>query len=126
MRRPRNQAAQIWRDYWDDVADEGWTVSNVRILDGKSRATMSYEAEPSVTDHLKFRDLLPGVRLWANRVITPTHAGLAPIVSRTNPQRFTVRVSIGRSSSLSTSSQVKPIVSIPTTMRADWKYCSAL
>ena len=36
MRRPRNQAAQIWRDYWDDVADEGWTVSNVRILGGKS------------------------------------------------------------------------------------------
>jgi hypothetical protein len=31
MRCPRNQSAQMWQDYWADVADVGWTVSNVRI-----------------------------------------------------------------------------------------------
>ena len=46
--------------------------------------------------------------------------------SRTNPHRIVVRCSIGRSTSRSMASQTMPMVSMPTTMRADWKYCWAL
>ena len=48
------------------------------------------------------------------------------IPSRSMPQRMMVRCSIGRSTRRSSSSQTMPMLSMPTTMRADWKYCWAL
>jgi hypothetical protein len=46
--------------------------------------------------------------------------------SRIRPQRMVVCVSIGRSTRRSSNSQTMPIASMPTTIRADWKYCCAL
>jgi len=56
--------------------------------------------------------------------VLPRYAVSMP--SRTRPQRMVVRCSIGRRIRRSMISQVMPMASMPTTMRADWKYCCAL